>query len=98
MLSIQRILVPDVLDHASIKTMLEQINTFVDSPTETVIEVANVKRVSTAALQFMLAVSKQIRLSGGIIVLNNPSETFSNAVVLLGLEREFTRNFSGWTS
>jgi anti-anti-sigma regulatory factor len=92
------ILVPDILDYASLKPLSEQLISFMKSPSEIVVEGANVKRVSTAALQFLLTVSKQIQLSGGTIVLKNPSEHLSKAVVLLGLQKEYCRYYKGWAT
>jgi anti-anti-sigma regulatory factor len=96
MLPKKNIAVPDILDFASIDALSQQFRPLMASASNITVDAANVMRVSTAALQFLLTVAKQMQVEGGTVTMANPSEALSRAVALLGLGEEFSRLFKGW--
>ena len=82
---------PEQLDIAALAALKEELVNAASSSGSLRIDGAAVERVSTPAVQLLLAAARAIEADGRTIRLESPSQTLSAAFQDLGLEQEFRK-------
>lgn len=86
-------ILPDVLDLLSAGEIHAQFMEFADSGENVVIDASHVVRITTPAVQIIVALSQYLHSIDASFEITNPSESFTEAFNFLGL-MDFLKQWS----
>ncbi|MDR3373072.1 MAG: STAS domain-containing protein [Ancalomicrobiaceae bacterium] len=82
---------PAFLDLSSVAILKASLADQIDAPGTTTIDCSKVERITTPAIQVLLAYSKSVGMRDRAVRLSHPTETFRAAFDDLGLHEDLMR-------